>query len=90
MLLHQLLLLQLLLLELGLLRLQLRLELRDLRVEVVDELLVLLLEACVLLVDLGRHALHSLETSFIHPHTQKELTVSAPLAEDMQTVVDLM
>lgn len=37
---------------------------------------------------LGRHALHSLETSFIHPHTKKELTVSAPLAKDIQDVLD--
>lgn len=37
---------------------------------------------------LDRHALHSLETRFIHPHTQKELTVSAPLAKDIQQLID--
>ncbi|MGB1250483.1 MAG: RluA family pseudouridine synthase [Candidatus Promineifilaceae bacterium] len=37
---------------------------------------------------LNRHSLHSLETSFIHPHTKKTLTVSAPLAKDIQDMLD--
>ena len=52
-----LLVLDLLLLQLFLLCAHLLLELRDLVVEVVDELLVLLLQRRVLLVDVGRHCL---------------------------------
>ena len=53
-----LLVLDLLLLQLFLLCAHLLLELRDLVVEVVDELLVLLLQRRVLLVDVGRHCLY--------------------------------
>lgn len=35
-----------------------------------------------------RQALHSSETSFLHPMTQQRVTISAPLAADMQSVLD--
>lgn len=34
-----------------------------------------------------RHALHAMTLSFLHPHTQNELTVSAPPSEDMAGLI---
>jgi 23S rRNA pseudouridine1911/1915/1917 synthase len=39
---------------------------------------------------LGRHALHAKELSFIHPTTHERLSFSAPLPEDMRTLIDML
>lgn len=36
---------------------------------------------------IGRHALHAVSTSFPHPDTEREMTVSAPLPEDMCALI---
>ena len=37
-----------------------------------------------------RQALHAVETSFIHPITNKRVTIEAPLTADIQTAIDLL
>ena len=39
---------------------------------------------------LGRQALHASKLTFIHPVTEEELSVTAPLPEDMQSVLDCL
>ena len=39
---------------------------------------------------LNRQALHAAKLSFFHPRTKKEMTLEAPLAEDIKKVVELL
>jgi 23S rRNA pseudouridine1911/1915/1917 synthase len=36
-----------------------------------------------------RHALHAQSITFVHPHTQKEMTIKAPLPEDFNRALEL-
>jgi 23S rRNA pseudouridine1911/1915/1917 synthase len=42
------------------------------------------------LQDLKRQTLHAWKLSFIHPFTQKELTVEAPLPDDFSSLLSLL
>jgi len=39
---------------------------------------------------LNRQALHAAKLSFFHPRTKKEMTLEAPLAEDIQKVIEIL
>ncbi|RMF40752.1 MAG: RluA family pseudouridine synthase [Planctomycetota bacterium] len=41
-------------------------------------------------VVLDRHALHARRLTFVHPVTQRELTIESPLPADMQCVLDIL
>jgi 23S rRNA pseudouridine1911/1915/1917 synthase len=39
--------------------------------------------------DINRHALHSYKLEFIHPITDKKMSITAPLPNDMASIIDI-